>query len=103
MKRTSAIRILYALTLLVLTTARVIPVTAKKAKMFLSARLVLITINAKTKEVPVINIPKSVLARIMMVLTPALVILDTAILDRLMSINVEDVILMLSFVFFNTN
>ena len=36
--------------------------------------LVLMTMNAMTEVVLVINIPKSVLARIMMVLTPALVI-----------------------------
>ena len=87
MTQTSVMRTLHALTLLVLTTARVIPVTTKKATMLRSATLVLMTMNAKTEVVLVINVPESVLARIIIVLTPALVILDTAIFDRLMSIN----------------
>ena len=74
MTQTSAMRMLHALTLFVLTTARVILVTTKKATIFPSATLVLMTMNAMTEVVLVINIPKSVLARIMMVLTPALVI-----------------------------
>ena len=74
MTQTSAIRMLHALTLFVLTTARVIPVTTKKATIFPSATLVLMTMNAMTDVVLVINIPKSVLARRMMILTPALVI-----------------------------
>ena len=60
--------------LMVLSTARVIPVTTKKAKIFCLATLVLMTMNAKTEVLLVISIPKSVLARIITVLTPALVI-----------------------------
>ena len=87
MTQTSAMRMLHALTLFVLTTARVILVTTKKATIFPSATLVLMTMNAMTEVVLVINVPKSVLAKILMVLTHALVTLDTEILDRLMSMN----------------
>ena len=70
MTQTSAMRMPHALTLLVLTTARVITVGTKKATMFPSATLVLMTMNAKTEVVLLMNIRKSVLARIMMVLAP---------------------------------
>ena len=59
--------------LLVLTTACG-SVTTKKAKMFSLATLVLMTMNAKTEVLLLINIPKSVLTRIITVFTPALVI-----------------------------